>query len=278
MKKAFQVVLAALMLLTIGCSTTNTVPTKLNRAINVREEITPLGKDKYRIKLYGFGLFNRAGTIETFHIEAEKLFPNLPYSYVYEISKEALVFDRLDSEQMAIMAYQHGAIPIATLALLEMTTPDEQFVIEGVVEPVRTTKLDKQKSVEILIPKDQKFKGKMLEGSGLAIAERTKEKLEQFFDAVKLTDKPGGADYTIIPSVIRWQDYKPISGLLDIATIEYDIVDSKNRVLLTRFFISNQEKLFTWEKTFSLIPKNYSPDVLIAKPLMEKLNQYLDVN
>jgi len=282
MKTTFQIVLIALALFATGCSTTNTVPTKLNRAINVREEITPLGKDKYRIKLYGLGLFNRAGAIETFHIESEKLFSGQPYSYFYKVDKELLVANRPDNgntDHLIMLSYQFGAVPVATLALLEMMAANtEQFVIEGVVETIKPIKLDKRKSVGVFIPEDQTFNGKILPGSGQAIAEKTKSQVTPYFDTIKLTNQLGEADYTIIPTVIRWQDYNPMSGLLDIMTIEYDIVHSKSKTLLARFLISDQEKIFTWEKFFSLFPKNNSPDVLIAEPLAKKLKLYLDVN
>ena len=209
-------------------------------------------------------------------MEAEKLFPNQPFDYLYEIDEKPLFADPNHSQAIMIGA-QFGAVPLATYALLTSTGPKEQFIIEGTVRPIEPTKLDKNKPVRILIPEDQRFKGKLLEGSGLAIAQKSKEQLAQFFETVTLSNKPGKDGYIVIPNVIRWLDYNPITGLQDIITIEYEIVHSKSKTRLTRFLISEQEKIFTWEKMFSLIPKNYPPDILIAEPLEEKLHIYLDV-
>lgn len=121
-----------------------------------------------------------------------------------------------------------------------------RLVLRGAARPVAPVALDRSRTIQIVIPRDATFQGKIVTGSGLQAANVTAEALAgRSTEVVRSPTSRGG--YLLKPSLIRWANRSDFSfdQSLDVATVEYELVDGRTSRTLRRFVVHSTQPSFT---------------------------------
>lgn len=113
-----------------------------------------------------------------------------------------------------------------------------KLVLRGTARPTTPAVLDKSRTLQILVPADTTFRGKLATGSGLAAANATAAALNGWkTEVVRSVTRSSG--YVLKPSLIRWADRSDYSldGNRDVATLEYELQDAASHRTLQRFVV-----------------------------------------
>lgn len=113
-----------------------------------------------------------------------------------------------------------------------------KLVLRGTARATSPSTLDSSRTVQILVPNDTTFQGKLAAGSGLAAANATAAALQGWKTEV-VRSVTTGSGYVLKPALIRWADRSDysMSGNRDVATVEYELQDAASRRTLQRFVV-----------------------------------------
>jgi len=113
-----------------------------------------------------------------------------------------------------------------------------KLVLRGTARATSPSTLDPSRTIQILVPNDTTFQGKLAAGSGLAAANATAAALQGWKTEV-VRSVTTGSGYVVKPALIRWADRSDysMSGNRDVATVEYELQDAASRRTLQRFVV-----------------------------------------